>query len=403
VGWVNPAGFIPFTHVNFEIITPAKRRPCIRIQSSAVDAISTELKIIVFRGSFFRASSGYITGGREMQPGIVQQEQWWAAQGRSGMGVRLTRNRAFAIVSKRLEVIPLIWPCERSRIAWEISLSDSNVLVHPRVLPPQQSGELIHLPRQDAQWEWMSFFVRRLQPNDVFRSRTEHEEAAFVLLGGTCFADWGQGSVRIGKRKNVFDGLPYVLYLSTGHTVTFTGETVCEIAECRVPSDMRAEAKLVTPKDVVSSIRGGGNVSRQIVDAITPAFPADRLMVIEVYTPGGNWSSYPPHKHDVHNPPAEVDLDEIYYYRIRQPDGFALQHLYSGDRSAERTVKTRDGDAVLVRSGYHPVVAGPGYDIYYLNFLAGSARVLAVTEDAQHVWIRSTWHETDPRLPLVKG
>jgi 5-deoxy-glucuronate isomerase len=143
---------------------------------------------------------------------------------------------------------------------------------------------------------------------------------------------------------------------------------------------------------------------------MTPAFPADKLMVIEVYTPGGNWSSYPPHKHDVHNPPAEVDLDEIYYYRIRQSDGFAFQHLYSGEnsksesksKSNERTLKARDGDAVLVRSGYHPVVAGPGYDVYYLNFLAGSSRALAVTEDAQHVWIRSTWNGMDPRLPLVR-
>src|SRR5208282_6672992 len=104
---------------------------------------------------------------------------------------------------------------------------------------------------------------------------------------------------------------------------------------------------------------------------ITPSFPADKLMVIEVYTPGGNWSSYPPHKHDVHNPPAEVDLDEIYYYRIRQEEGFAFQHLYSPENSGERPLRTRDGDVVLVRSGYHPVVAGPGYDVYYLNCLAG--------------------------------
>jgi 5-deoxy-glucuronate isomerase len=123
--------------------------------------------------------------------------------------------------------------------------------------------------------------------------------------------------------------------------------------------------------------------------------------VVEVYTPGGNWSSYPPHKHDVHNPPAEVDLDEIYYYRMNQPNAFAFQHLYSGQGGVERTVKTQDGDTVLIHSGYHPVVAGPGYDVYYLNFLAGSARVMAVTEDPQHVWLRSTWKEQDPRLPLV--
>jgi 5-deoxy-glucuronate isomerase len=281
-------------------------------------------------------------------------------------------------------------------------MSESNCLVRSRDLPPEESGELLVLPRSDARWEWMSFFVRRLQPGNVYRARTEHEEAAFVLLGGTCRVDWGRGVKTIGKRKNVFDGLPFAVYLPSGHEVTFTAETTCEIAECRVPSEARLEPALITPSDVSSGLRGGGNVSRQIVDIIPPAFPADKLMVIEVYTPGGNWSSYPPHKHDVHNPPSEVDLDEIYYYRIQQPEGFALQHLYSNDGSGSRTVKASDGDAVLVRGGFHPVVAGPGYDVYYLNFLAGSARALAVTEDANHVWIRSTWKETDPRLPLVK-
>jgi 5-deoxy-glucuronate isomerase len=281
-------------------------------------------------------------------------------------------------------------------------VNDTAFLVHSRDLPPQQAGELLHLPRQQAMWDWMSFYVRRLQPGDVFRTRTEHEEAAFVLLGGTCLADWGQGGKRIGRRNNVFDGFPYALYLPAGNNSTFQAETVCEIAECRVPSESHLEPKLIAPSDVVSSLRGGGNVSRQVVDVISPIFPADRLMVIEVYTPGGNWSSYPPHKHDLHNPPTEVDLDEIYYYRIRQSEGFALQHLYSSENSDERTLKTRDGDVVLVRSGYHPVVAGPGYDVYYLNFLAGSSRALAVVEDPQHVWIRSTWNGTDPRLPLVR-
>ncbi len=274
------------------------------------------------------------------------------------------------------------------------------LIAHSAYLPAQQSGELLHLPREKANWEWMSFFVRRLQPRDVFQTRIGDEEAAFVILGGTCVADWGQGPVQVGKRKNVFDGLPYALYVPAQCAVSFSADTVCEIAECRVPSKTKLEPMLVTPSDVASSLRGGGNASRQIVDVIPPAFPADKLMVIEVYTPGGNWSSYPPHKHDVHNPPIEVDLDEIYYYRI-QRKGFALQRLYGGEDGKDQTLKALDGDAILVHSGYHTVVAGPGYDVYYLNFLAGSARALAVMED-QHAWIRSTWNGTDPRLPLVR-
>lgn len=195
-------------------------------------------------------------------------------------------------------------------------MSETDSLVHSENLPSQQSGELLRLPREAAGWEWMSFFVRRLGSGEVYRAATDGEEAVFVLLGGTCQVDWGQGAQRIGKRKNVFDGYPYALYLPTGNHVTFTADTVCEIAECRVPSHAQLAPKLITPADVVSSMRGGGNASRQIVDLMTPAFPADKLMVVEVYTPGGNWSSYPPHKHDVHNPPVEVDLDEIYYYRM---------------------------------------------------------------------------------------
>lgn len=276
-------------------------------------------------------------------------------------------------------------------------------VVHSKMLNDGQSGEMLHFTREGVDWEWMSMSTRRLNPGESYQTNTDGEEVAFVILGGRCTADWGKGEQRIGERKNVFDGFPYTLYLPSGNAVKFKAETVCEIAECRVPSKAKLEPLLVTPKDVATSLRGGGNASRQIVDIVRPDFPADKLVVIEVYTPGGNWSSYPPHKHDVHNPPTEVDLDEIYYYRIDHPkEGFALQRLYSADKSQDVTVRAQDGDAVLVRSGYHPVVAGPGYNVYYLNFLAGTSRTMQVTEDPNHVWLKSTWKETDPRLPLIK-
>ncbi|MGB7846570.1 MAG: 5-deoxy-glucuronate isomerase [Candidatus Acidiferrum sp.] len=282
-------------------------------------------------------------------------------------------------------------------------MSSRPFVIHSRQLAEGQSGELLRFSRESVQWEWMSMSAKRMNPGEVYEAATQGEEAAFVLLGGRCTANWGAGEQTIGGRKNVFDGLPFCMYLPTGHSVKFKAESACELAECRVPSEAKLEPRLVTPKDVSTGLRGGGNASRQIVDIIRPDFPADKLVVIEVYTPGGNWSSYPPHKHDVHNPPAEVDLDEIYYYRIDHPlEGFALQRLYSPDKFQDFTVRAQDGDAVLVRSGYHPVVAGPGYNVYYLNFLAGTSRTLAVTEDPNHVWLKSTWKETDPRLPLVK-
>ncbi len=276
-------------------------------------------------------------------------------------------------------------------------------VVRARKLAPDQGGEMVAFTRQEAGWEWMSFAVTRLLPGQTKEARASGEEMVLLWLGGRCIADWGAGRESVGGREDVFDGLPYALYLPDDHRVTIKAETVCEIAECRVPSKAMLEPFLVKPADVASNLRGGENASRQIVEVIDSSFPADKLVVFEVYTPGGNWSSYPPHKHDVHQPPQEVDLDEIYYYRMRNGRGFALQNLYPADRSRDSLVKVGDGDVVLVRDGYHPVVAGPGYDTYYLNFLAGTSRTMTVTEDPEHVWLRSTWKQTDPRLPLVHG
>jgi 5-deoxy-glucuronate isomerase len=276
-------------------------------------------------------------------------------------------------------------------------------VVHSLSTPHPQSGELLRFGRQEVGWEWMSFVVRRILPAETLSLHTQGEEMALVFLSGRCAGDWGEGKVPIGDRKSVFDGLPYALYLPSGNSVTLKAETVCEIAECRVPSAASLQPKLVSPRDISSNLRGGENASRQIVDVMPPEFPADKLVVVEVYTPGGNWSSYPPHKHEVHNPPIEADLDEIYYYRMKDAHAFAFQNLYSSDRSRSSVLKVHDGDAVLVRDGYHPVVAGPGYDVYYLNFLAGTSRSMMVTEDPEHVWLRSSWKQTDARLPLVRG
>src|SRR5215467_9352081 len=274
-------------------------------------------------------------------------------------------------------------------------------LVHSRALAPDTAGELLTLSRDDAGWEWMEFSVRRCAPGESWSQQLADQESVYVLLGGQSTAIFNGKQEKIGNRKNVFDGLPFAFYRAPRDAVQFKPSTWCEFAVCHVPSAKKLESRLITPNDVQVSIRGGDNASRQIVDIMRPEFPADRLIVVEVYTPGGNWSSYPPHKHDVQNPPHEADLDEIYYYRMKHPNAFAHQRLYRSDGSRDTVVTARDGDAVLVRDGYHPVVAGPGYDIYYLNFIAGSARSLAVTEDPDHVWIRDVWNGFDARLPLV--
>jgi len=176
----------------------------------------------------------------------------------------------------------------------------------------------------------------------------------------------------------------------------------CDLAFCYCKADEEYPARLVTPAHVSIEIRGGGNATRQINSMLAPTFLAQRLMVVEVFTPAGNWSSYPPHKHDVHNPPEEVDLEEIYYYRIERPEGFAVQKVYTADRRIDETMTVGDGELVLVPEGYHPVVAAHGYNVYYLNALAGSARSLACSDDPDHAWVKSGWKEKDPRLPMVK-
>ncbi|MGE5327595.1 MAG: 5-deoxy-glucuronate isomerase [Deltaproteobacteria bacterium] len=279
-------------------------------------------------------------------------------------------------------------------------MDEKTSVVHSRTIPPGQSGVLLHFKREQVHWQWMSLLVRRIARGDTWRRKLDAEEAVWVLLSGRGVADWGKGPTPVGERANVFEGPPYALYLPPGSRASLEARTTCEVAECRVPSTSRFEPCLITPRDTFISLRGGGNASRQIVDVMRPDFRADKLMVIEVYTPSGNWSRFPPHKHDVHNPPKEVDLDEIYYYRTENPAAYAFQRLYTPDQGRDETIMVRDGDAVLVREGYHPVVAAHGYNIYYLNCLAGSARALATTEDPDHVWVKSTWKELDPRVPV---
>jgi 5-deoxy-glucuronate isomerase len=251
-------------------------------------------------------------------------------------------------------------------------------------------------------YEYLSFETRKLAQGRRYEAETGGNELAIVVLGGVCSVQSSRGEWRrIGGRKSVFEGLPYTLYLSLKTSFTVMADSDCDLAFCYCRAEEEHPARLVTPDQVSIEIRGGGNATRQIHAMIPPEFPAHRLLVVEVFTPEGNWSSFPPHKHDVHNPPAEVDLEEIYYYRIERPEGFAIQKVYTADRRIDETLTVRDGELVLVPEGYHPVVAAHGYNVYYLNALAGSARSMASSDDPDYAWVRNAWREKDPRLPMV--
>jgi len=164
---------------------------------------------------------------------------------------------------------------------------------------------------------------------------------------------------------------------------------------------------------VSSGVRGGDNVSRQINDLLPPGSPVHRLVLVEIYTPSGNWSSYPPHKHDVHIENAEgklieADLEEVYFYRIDRPEGFAYQRVYTDERSPlhqagqpiDALVRVGHNQAVLVPEGYHPVVSMHGCTTYYLNVLAGNAQSLANQDDPNYSWVKHNYTKVDNRLPL---
>jgi 5-deoxy-glucuronate isomerase len=255
----------------------------------------------------------------------------------------------------------------------------------------------------DFGFEHISFAVRRLVPGACFQELLHGRELCMVMLGGACDVVSSEGSFAgIGGRTTVFGGMPHALYLPPGTEYTVAARTDCDIAFCYCEAEQRFPARHIKPEDCAVEIRGGGNATRQINSIIPPQFSAQRLLVCEVYTPSGNWSSFPPHKHDVHNPPAEVDLDEIYYYKIEKPGGFAIQRVYTADGSLDETITVRDGELVIVPEGYHPVSAGHGYNVYYLNVLSGSARSMAASDDPDHAWVREHWTEKDPRVPLVR-
>ena len=252
-------------------------------------------------------------------------------------------------------------------------------------------------------FEFLSFESRELKGGQSYHGETVDRELAMVVLSGICSVSSSRGEwLRIGRRATVFEGLPYTLYLPIRTRFTVSADAECELAFCYAKAEDEYPARLVTPAHVGIEIRGAGNATRQINTMLPPDFLAHRLMVVETFTPAGNWSAYPPHKHDAHNPPGEVDLEEISYFRIERPEGFAVQKVYTADGRIDETITVRDGELVLVPEGYHPVVAAHGYDVYSLSAMAGSARSLAFADDPQYAWVKSQWKEKDPRLPMVK-
>jgi 5-deoxy-glucuronate isomerase len=199
-----------------------------------------------------------------------------------------------------------------------------------------------------------------------------------IDAGGEHFGD-------IGGRETVFDGAATSVYVPAGHRYTIEAASDAEVAICTAPGTGAGAVRLIRSDAV--EVRGQGTNTRHVRNILSDADEAESLLVVEVITPGGHWSSYPPHKHDRDAFPEETFLEETYYHRLSPPQGFAFQRVYTDARDIDETMAVEDGDVVMVPRGYHPVGAPHGYDLYYLNVMAGPRRNWVFRNDPAHEWI----------------
>jgi len=264
--------------------------------------------------------------------------------------------------------------------------------------------------KEDAGWEYLNFEARLMKKDEKWSGHTGNSELGIILLGGNYKVKTNRGSWETKNgRTNVFSGIAHTLYLPRNTAYELTAESeVLDLGYGWCETDQDHPARFKTPDEAAIEIRGGDNATRQINSLIEPGFDCHRLVSVEVYTPSGNWSSFPPHKHDTRKVDengivTEACLQETYFYKIDKPQGYAIQQVYNDDRSLDEIAVAKNNDVVMIPEGYHPVAAGHGYNVYYLNFLAGSDQLLSNTDDPEHKWIYDSWKGLDPRIPMVKA
>lgn len=262
------------------------------------------------------------------------------------------------------------------------------------------SGPLVSVTPADAGWSYVEFQAHRLKPGETLRGETGGREVALIVLGGR--ADFRAGDATftdVGDRRDVWERKPpFVLLLPPGlaYAVDARADLHLAIAAAPAPAAPSPEkaVRLIGPADVAVEERGRGETYRYIQHLLPPSAPAARLILVEVYTPGGNWSSFPPHKHDVEEPPREAYLEETYYYQVKPETGFAFQRVYSASGDLDESLAPGNGDLVLVPRGYHPVAALPGHECYYLNVMAGPTRAWNFQVDPRYAHLMN-WQKPE--------
>lgn len=258
---------------------------------------------------------------------------------------------------------------------------------------------------ETAGWTYSGLKVLALNPGGTATFATGDAETLVLPLSGSCTVTCDGEVFEVQGRRNVFSRVTDFVYLPRDAEVTVHSAGGGRFALPSAKCERRLPARYGPAENVPVELRGSGQASRQVNNFCTPeTFAADKLIACEVITPGGNWSSFPPHKHDEAKD-GEAELEEIYYFEVAD-SGFAWQRVYgTPDRPIEVSEEVRSGDVVVIPHGWHgPSAAAPGYDLYYLNVMAGPGedRAWLISDDPAHAWVRSTWapEDLDPRLPL---
>lgn len=218
--------------------------------------------------------------------------------------------------------------------------------------------------------------------------REEHKEYALVILGGKCTV-CGNGFefANAGKRSDVFDGAATCIYVPANNPFTVTACGEVRIAVCKSPSDKEFKPAIINPEDVIIKNLGKPGWEREAHFILDERTDSEMLYIGEAFVKGGQWASYPPHKHDDDNMPTEAETEEIYYYEFKNPNGFGIQRVYTKEGDIDETYTVKSGDFVEIPRGYHPFHAAPGYDNYYLWIMAGKNRGFFMTTDEEHKWL----------------
>jgi 5-deoxy-glucuronate isomerase len=263
---------------------------------------------------------------------------------------------------------------------------------------PAENGSLVTVTPDSAGWRHVGFEVVALTEGQVVRRDTGRRELCVVVISGSVDVSSEHGEwPGLGGRTDPFSGIPDAAYLPPRTNLSLRGgRGGAELGLCFAPAVSGAEPRVLPGVEIEVEVRGHGALERRIHPILMGDREAEALLVCEVLTPAGHWSSYPPHKHDREALPEESLLEETYYHRVSPAHGFALQRVYSGDGSLDESVAARDRDVVLVPRGYHTVSAPPGYALYYLNVMAGPARAWAIANDPDHEWILDGSRNSDP-------